>query len=354
MKRLFVTLMAAMVAVFVASPASAQATRTWVSGVGDDVNPCSRTAPCKTFAGAISKTATGGMINCLDPGGFGTLTITKSITIDCAGTFGSTLNSGGINGFVVNNSATATPGTVKVVLNGLEINGAGTTMGLNGVRIISGRDVLISNTNIRNQSGAGIAVNGGTQTRVTIDHVSIFNTDIGISVAPSGAASNKVKISNTLVATSTTAARLRRTLRTGRRCRRASRCCRRRRRCRPGCRRPRHSLPRAREREQPGAGKCASPRRQVNTPGRFLQALSRASTLLPGTRRQGPGRGAGRAPGTRPRSAAFVNPVTQGACQDDARLSATSPRGSGRPRGSTARGVDAGAAVGATRKIPTG
>src|SRR6478609_1856202 len=87
-----------------AAPAQAQATRTWVSGVGDDVNPCSRTAPCKTFAGAISKTAAGGEINCLDPGGYGTVTITKSITIDCSGTFGSILNSGGINGFVINDS----------------------------------------------------------------------------------------------------------------------------------------------------------------------------------------------------------------------------------------------------------
>src|SRR5215813_11209855 len=43
-----------------ASMAQAQATRTWVSGVGDDANPCSRTAPCKTFAGAISKTAVAG------------------------------------------------------------------------------------------------------------------------------------------------------------------------------------------------------------------------------------------------------------------------------------------------------
>src|SRR6188472_3729048 len=95
---------------------SAQATRTWVSGVGDDVNPCSRTAPCKTFAGAISKTAAGGEINCLDPGGFGTLTITKSITIDCTGTFGSTLNSGGINGFNVNDSLSAAPNTSDVIL----------------------------------------------------------------------------------------------------------------------------------------------------------------------------------------------------------------------------------------------
>ena len=71
-----------------ADPAAAQATRTWVSGVGDDANPCSRTAPCKTFAGAISKTAASGEINCIDPGGFGAVTITKSITIDCDGTFG--------------------------------------------------------------------------------------------------------------------------------------------------------------------------------------------------------------------------------------------------------------------------
>src|SRR5436853_7168423 len=79
--------------------AHAQASRTWVSGVGDDVNPCSRTAPCKTFAGAISKTAVNGEINCLDPGGFGAVTITKSITIDCHEVFASILNAGsnGIN-----------------------------------------------------------------------------------------------------------------------------------------------------------------------------------------------------------------------------------------------------------------
>src|SRR5712671_2866353 len=90
---------------FIPHFASAQATRTWVSGVGDDVNPCSRTAPCKTFPGAISKTAAGGEINCLDPGGFGAVTITKSITIDCGFTGGVlvavgpgiTVNDGGAN-----------------------------------------------------------------------------------------------------------------------------------------------------------------------------------------------------------------------------------------------------------------
>jgi hypothetical protein len=82
-------------------PANAQATRTWVSGVGDDANPCSRTAPCKTFAGAIAKTAPFGEIDCLDPGGFGGVVITKSILIDCATTQGGVLVSGS-NGFVVN------------------------------------------------------------------------------------------------------------------------------------------------------------------------------------------------------------------------------------------------------------
>src|SRR3954447_4229534 len=81
--------------------ANAQATRTWVSGVGDDVNPCSRTAPCKTFAGAISKTASPGIINCLDPAGYGAVTITKSIEIDCHYTLGSVLHSG-VQGIIVN------------------------------------------------------------------------------------------------------------------------------------------------------------------------------------------------------------------------------------------------------------
>src|SRR6059058_3832195 len=97
------------------APASAQATRTWVSGVGDDLNPCSRTAPCKTFAGAISKTAAGGEINCLDPGGYGSVTITKSMTIKCYYTLGSVLASG-TNGINVNDSATTAPGTIKVTL----------------------------------------------------------------------------------------------------------------------------------------------------------------------------------------------------------------------------------------------
>src|SRR3954465_4614303 len=102
MKTTFLMVMAACAsAALLNSPASAQATRTWVSGVGDDANPCSRTAPCKTFAGAISKTAVNGEINCLDPGGFGAVTITKGITLDCHEVFASILVSG-TNGIIIN------------------------------------------------------------------------------------------------------------------------------------------------------------------------------------------------------------------------------------------------------------
>src|SRR3954471_24088006 len=115
--------------------AQAQATRTWVSGVGDDANPCSRTAPCKTFAGAISKTATNGEINCLDPAGYGAVTIVKSITIDCTGTFGSILNSA-TNGVIINATGGGGTDVLRVVrLRGLSINGSGnnTRSGLRGV-----------------------------------------------------------------------------------------------------------------------------------------------------------------------------------------------------------------------------
>jgi len=127
-------------AVVTAAPAGAQATRTWVSGVGDDVNPCSRTAPCKTFAGAISKTAAGGEINCLDPAGFGAVTITKSLTISCPYTEGGALAGG--NGIVVN----AGPADV-VFLRGLDIFGVAPPS--NGIRFIAGGALHVEDSTIR-------------------------------------------------------------------------------------------------------------------------------------------------------------------------------------------------------------
>jgi parallel beta helix pectate lyase-like protein len=137
-------------ALLAASSAHAQATRTWVSGVGDDANPCSRTAPCKTFAGAISKTAAGGEIDALDPGGFGSVTITKSITIDGRNTNASILASG-VQGVVINAGANDV-----VTLRGLSINGAGVTLGTNGIKYFAGATVHVEDCYIFGFSGSAI------------------------------------------------------------------------------------------------------------------------------------------------------------------------------------------------------
>src|SRR3954466_7410330 len=131
MKSLFNMLAVFVVLLACSTLAQAQATRTWVSGVGDDANPCSRTAPCKTFAGAISKTAPGGEISVLDPGGFGAITITKSISITQEGSGEAGILASGINGVTVN----AAP-TDIVSLRGLIIDGSPGT-GLSGVRVLS-------------------------------------------------------------------------------------------------------------------------------------------------------------------------------------------------------------------------
>ncbi len=145
-KRLLTTIVALAGVCLIASPAAAQATRTWVSGVGDDANPCSRTAPCKTFAGAISKTAANGEISVLDPGGFGAVTITKSISIVAEGGEGGIL-AAGTNGITINSA------TAVVYIRGLIIEGAGT--GLNGVNVVAAKSVLIEDTVIRGFRAAG-------------------------------------------------------------------------------------------------------------------------------------------------------------------------------------------------------
>jgi Right handed beta helix region len=211
-----------------AAVAQAQATRTWVSGVGDDVNPCSRTAPCKTYAGAISKTATNGEISTLDPGGFGAVSITKSITIE--GTqgqgYGSILNSS-VSGVTINFGFFAAGDTRKsVILRNLNIQGAAT--GLNAVNIPGstaadtevviedcvldgqggnpGRGItdsrtgtnatlVVRNTTIRNCVGTGMTIAGTTNTRVSVSGSLITGTSVGI--AASGGP--RIMVSNTVI-----------------------------------------------------------------------------------------------------------------------------------------------------------
>jgi hypothetical protein len=174
-------------------PAHAQAPRTWVSGVGDDANPCSRTAPCKTFAGAISKTAVFGEINCLDPGGFGAVTITKSIIISCeAGTAGVLVS--GTNGIVVSVGASDI-----VYLRGLDFEGL--TTGLSGILFLGAGTLHVEHCLIRNfnSSSAGMGISVATNGPSKIFVMDSYITDNGsasggggIVIRPTAAGVNAV------------------------------------------------------------------------------------------------------------------------------------------------------------------
>jgi hypothetical protein len=182
-KSLLIALAAASLALGV-QPAGAQAPRTWVSGLGDDANPCSRTAPCKTFAGAISKTAASGEISVLDPSGYGAVTITKSITIDGGGGQVASVLVSGTNGIVVS------AGAGTVTLRNLRINGvAGApSAGLNGVQILSAGAVHIENCTIFGftQSGININVNAASPPRVFVTDTVVSNSVGGIAARNAG------------------------------------------------------------------------------------------------------------------------------------------------------------------------
>jgi len=164
------------------SLAFAQATRTWVSGVGDDVNPCSRTAPCKTFAGAISKTASGGEISVLDPGGYGTVTITKPITISGVGEQSSILAAGATSGINIIVTIPTNPVGIQntVTLRDLQINCAITpTNGTpTGIRVQGATTVIIDNVNVFNCQN-GIQSEGTSKVSVTDG---VFSGNLGVAI----------------------------------------------------------------------------------------------------------------------------------------------------------------------------
>jgi hypothetical protein len=194
MKRIRLTLN--VLAIFLSSltavnVANAQATRTWVSGVGDDANPCSRTAPCKTFAGAISKTAAGGEINALDSGGFGGVTITKSISIEAVGTLAGVLVSG-TNAIIIN-----APVGAEVVLRGLTIEGLGT--GLDGIKFLGGAALHVENCTINNFTGLGINFNPAAPAALFVkDTIVRSNAGGGIVMRSASASIDNVRAERNL------------------------------------------------------------------------------------------------------------------------------------------------------------
>src|SRR5947207_5801382 len=174
---------ATLVVIFLSSTeARAQATRTWVSGVGDDANPCSRTAPCKTFAGAISKTAAGGEIDALDPAGYGGVTITKAITIDGGGGQVASILVSGTNGVNVQAGPTGVVVLRNLRINGIEGAGSG---GLNGIRYLSGASLHVENCYIFGFTGDGINVaTSAANAAIFVNDTFLTNNSNGIQIAP--------------------------------------------------------------------------------------------------------------------------------------------------------------------------
>ena len=206
---LFLAAAALAATVSMTAPAQAQASRTWVSGVGDDVNPCSRTAPCKTLAGAISKTAAGGEIDCLDPAGYGAVTITKAITIDCAsgetGAVGSVLVSG-TNGIVVAAGANDVVEIRKIEIQGISGNGNG---GLSGIRFLSGKSLHLDNVNIMNFTTHGIDFEPSAAASLDAINVNIMNcAGNGVNVAVGGSGLIKVALRDVRVSQGGTGVRV--------------------------------------------------------------------------------------------------------------------------------------------------
>ena len=188
--------------VLLAAPVHAQATRTVVSGVGDDAQPCTRTAPCKTFAGAISKTIAGGEITVLDPGGFGAVTITKSISITNDGVGEAGVLVAGTNAIIVNAGANDV-----INLRGLVIDGSVPAFGsLGGIRILGAKAVHVQNCVIKNFSaGFGISVaNSAGTVQVFVNDTVISNNGSGalgggILVRPTGPGSSRVVLQRVAV-----------------------------------------------------------------------------------------------------------------------------------------------------------
>ena len=202
MKKVLLSAAALAFAGLAGAPAYAQATRTWVSGAGDDANQCSRLFPCKTFATAMNATAALGEINCLDSAGFGTVTITKQLTIDCTGALGGITNPGTIGvtinvpggwvtlrGLTINGGGTGTVGVritaaAKVNLESVEIVGT-TQQGVLDARTSGGTVLVIENSTVRNNTAAGIAGLATSGSGMVLENVISKQNQYGIPV-PNG------------------------------------------------------------------------------------------------------------------------------------------------------------------------
>lgn len=175
--------------VALAPAAHAQSTRTFVSAVGDDANPCSRTAPCRTFATAFDRTATNGEINCIDVGSFGPITITRSMMIDCTSTIGRIIVNAG-SAITINAGETD-----RIVLRGLQLSGL--TTGSSAIRVLQVGSLRTDNVHIRGfQTGINFVT--GNPARLSLVDVLIedITTGSGVHVQPAAPVSLYATLQN--------------------------------------------------------------------------------------------------------------------------------------------------------------
>jgi hypothetical protein len=177
-----------------ATGASAQATRTWVSGTGSDANPCNRTAPCKTWAGAYGQTAAGGEIDAMDSGAFGSLTIGKSLTVDGGGNFAGTAASG-TTGFVINAATND-----QVTIRNVSLDGAGAPKGTIGIRTTAVGSVDIQNVYIFNFAQRAVSIENAAAAQIQIRNCFFYNNgQTAVVVQPLISANVQVSIDKTTI-----------------------------------------------------------------------------------------------------------------------------------------------------------
>jgi hypothetical protein len=181
-----------------AAPAQATNARSFISSTGSDANPCTRALPCRTLQTAHNNTAASGEINFLDPAGYGTLTITKAISIvnDGVGSAGVLVTSGAI-GITINAGMND-----AINLRGLIIEGTG--VGSVGIQFNSGGSLTIGNSVIRGLTNGGIRIDSTTSSKLVVSNTLIADNNpsaAGIVLHPIGAvkvdaALNRVEIIN--------------------------------------------------------------------------------------------------------------------------------------------------------------
>ncbi len=160
-------------------PSAAGPQRTFVSTGGNDASPfCSLASPCRGFTAAVAAVAPGGEVVALDSGGYGSFTISKSVTVTApAGVYAGISVFPGSDGIVIN-----MPGVV-VALKGLTINGQG---GNSGITFAQGSELTVENCEIANVGGganaAGILVQASGGRAVVRDTIIRHMLNVGIWV----------------------------------------------------------------------------------------------------------------------------------------------------------------------------